>query len=209
MRWPWRPAPPDLSLGPGSALLLLALLIVVSCREHGHHPALRSATPAVATSGGAPAPGDAGKLPEDAEAGARSVAEWRQHLEREELERRLSFDRRKLAEHQAVLKTLRHARRSFDAAVSERAVLAAERRFEATAPLLEKRFEVIDPHGDSSKVVPDYRLLVATFSGPYPRARQSALSGDAAELTRLGEEVDARFRTIDAWLREAAESEDE
>jgi hypothetical protein len=154
-------------------------------------------------------PPDAGTLPEDADAGARAVAEWRQHLEREELERRLSYDRRKLVQHRAVLKTLRDAQRSFDVATSERAVLAAERRFTTTVPTLEKDFDAIDPHGDSSKVLSDYRKLVKTLAGPYPRARRSALSGDTAELSRLGEELDARFRAIDAWLREAAESEDE
>jgi len=209
VRSPWRTARHARWSGLGSALALLSGLLGVSCREEGDRAAARNGTLSAVTSDSASKPEDAGTLPEDAEAGARSAAEWRKHLAHEELERRRSYDRRRLGEHQAVLKSLQEARLSFDAAASDRAVLAATRHFAATAPLLEKSFDVIDPHGDSSKVLPDYRKIVAILAGPYPPARRSALAGDSAELTRLGAELDARFRAIDAWLREAAESEDE
>lgn len=198
-----------ISAAVGSVLTLVAPLLGVSCREHGDRPEARNATAPAATSDSASPPSGIGTLPEDAEAGARSVAEWRQHLEHEELERRLSYDRHRLGEHRAVLSSLHDARRSFDTAPSVRAVLAAERGFKSALPMLEKKLDAIDPHGVSSKVLPDYRKVVQILEDPYPAARLGALSGDAAELRRLGKELDARFEAIDAWLREAAESEDE
>jgi hypothetical protein len=157
----------------------------------------------------ASAPSTAATLPEDPEAGARSVAEWRQHLEREERERRLSYDRHRLREHGEVLKRLRDARRSYDSAVTPRAVESARKAFQATLPKLEATFDAIDHWGVSSKVLPDYRKLSVTLADAYPAARSAALAGDATSLKRLGAEMDARFAAIDAWLREAADSDDE
>jgi hypothetical protein len=154
-------------------------------------------------------PALSGSLPEDPEAGARSVAQWRQHLEREERERRLGYDRRRLRQHRAVLKTLRNVRRSYDDAASKGAVLKAEQAFQALLPKLATTFDEIDHYGVSSKVLPDYRTLVATFSDAYPDARIAALAGDKTGLERVTADVDARFSAIDAWLGEAAESEDE
>jgi hypothetical protein len=155
------------------------------------------------------APEPSGTLPEDPVAAARSVAEWREHLEREEHERRLSYDRRKLREHQQVLKVLREARDRYDASGTRQAVLNTERAFGSTRPKLAAMFDAIDHWGVSSKVVPDYRKLADTFSAAYPNARLAALSGDPTPFRRLEAEVDARFAAIDAWLREAAAGEDE
>ncbi|HEX5098950.1 MAG TPA: hypothetical protein VFV94_05595, partial [Polyangiaceae bacterium] len=150
-----------------------------------------------------------GKLPEDPEAGARSAAQWREHLQHEERERRLGYDRRKLHEHGQVLKELRAARRSFDDATTKPAVFSADRAFQATRSKLDAAFEAIDHWGNSSQLLPDYRKLVETFSDAYPGARMSAIGGDSAPFERVGREVDERFRSIEAWLHEAEESEDE
>ena len=150
-----------------------------------------------------------GTLPEDPDAGARASAEWHEHLQREERERRLGYDRRKLPQHHEVLKVLEAARRRYDHASSAGAVSSAEEAFRAQVPKLEQRFDAIDHWGVSSKVLPDYRQLVTTFSDAYPKARSAALAGDATALEQVGRDVDARFRAIDDWLREAAASEDE
>ncbi len=150
-----------------------------------------------------------GTLPEDPEAGAKSVAEWRQHLEHEEHERRLGYDRRKLPEHRAVLARLRAVRRRYDAARTHSAVSSTQQEFRSTLPKLDERFDAIDHWGVSSKVLPDCRKLAETLSDAYPTARSAALSGDAGQFQRLGHEVDARFAEIDEWLHEAAETEDE
>ncbi len=196
--------------------LVLALgtsFFAAACRNRGNPsdstpaPAAASHSSAAASASGASA--ESGKLPEDPEAGARSVAEWREHLQHEERERRLGYDRRKLHEHEEVLKELRAARRSFDDATTKPAVFRADRAFQAARPKLDAAFDAIDHWGNSSKVLPDYRKLVETFSDAYPGARMSAIGGDAAPLERVGREVDERFRSIEAWLHEAEESEDE
>lgn len=185
-------------------------LLAAACKSSGK-PADSTSAPAAAShsSPAAPASGASGKLPEDPEAGARSAAQWREHLAREERERRLRYDRRKLHEHEEVLKELRTARRSFDDATTKPAVFSADRAFQATRPKLDAAFDAIDHWGNSSRVLPDYRKLVETFSDAYPGARMSAIGGDSAPFERVGREVDERFRTIEAWLHEAEESEDE
>jgi len=183
-------------------------LAASACRNQSK-PSDAAPPPATATNArsGASEPVTSGTLPEDPDAGARSSAEWRQHLAREEYERRLGYDRRKLVEHQAVLKTLRAARARYDGATTKSAVLSAERDFQATRPKLEKAFDSIDHWGNSSKVLPDYRALAETLSESYPTARIAALSGDPTPFERVGRDVDERFRAVDAWLREAELSE--
>jgi hypothetical protein len=195
-----------------SALLLAltTLLAATACRNPSKPNETRPA-PAAASNArpGLTVSAASGTLPEDPEAGARSAAQWREHLVREERERRLGYDRRKLREHEEVLKKLRGARESYDRASTKTAVQSAERAFEATRPKLAQAFEAIDHWGTNSKVLPDYRKLVETFSDAYPTARIAALAGDGAAFERIGREVDERFRAVSAWLHEAEESEDE
>jgi hypothetical protein len=148
-------------------------------------------------------------LPEDLDAGMRSVAQWRRHLEREERERRLHYDRRKLAEHRKVLELLRQARHDYDTARGEAAVRAAQARFRSTRNVLEAALVSIDHWGVNSKVLPDYRNVVGVLSEPYPAARIQAIAGDEARLVNMSRELDQTLASIDDWLEEAAESEDE
>ncbi len=187
----------------------LALIVGSGCRDRSADAARATAAASAsdqATRANAPA---SGTLPEDPDAGARASAEWHQHLQREERERRLGYDRRKLPQHHDVLKALGAARKSYDDAKSASAVSSAEQAFLAQVPKLEQKFDAIDHWGVSSKVLPDYRQLVATLSDAYPKARIAALAGDATALEQVGRDVDARFEAIDDWLREAAESETE
>jgi len=182
-------------------------LVALSCRNRDK--ATGAAPSSLTSSDAAPAPPTSGSLPEDPDAGARSAAEWHEHLAHEERERRLGYDRRKLHEHENVLKKLRGIRQSYDAAKTKPAVMSAYSDFKAMRPKLDALFDSIDHYGVSSKVLPDYRALVETFSDAYPTARIAAVVGDPAPSERVGREVDERFRTIDAWLHEAEESEDE
>jgi len=168
----------------------------------------RNASRSDRTAPSAPPP-DIQSLPEDPDAGARSLAQWQQHLKDEERERRLNYDRRKLPEHERIVKVLSKARRSYDRASTESAVRAAQAKFRSTVPGFEKTFTDIDHWGQSSKLLPDYRALVAAFSERYPAARVSALSGSLAAFNAITREVDDRFQRIDEWMREAADSEDE
>lgn len=196
----------------GSVLAVsCAVLASVACHHRADGERARASAGSSASSEATRSAGtiESAALPEDPDAGARSVAQWRQHLDQEERERRLSYDRRKLREHRAVLKTLRSARQSVDAAASEGAVVLAREQLRSRLPTLEKEFDAIDHWGVSSKLLPDYRALIDLLSNAYPDARRSALSGDATRFESVARTVDARFAAIDAWLEQASESEDE
>lgn len=165
-----------------------------------------SSLPPVAEAASSASPG---ALPEDPEAGARSVAQWKLHLEREERERRLNYDRRRLPEHRQIVTLLRNTRTSYDRAAGERAVLAAEQRFHDALPKLESMLDHLDHWGASSRVLPDYKQLRTDFSEAYPKARIAALAGEQPPLDAIARQVDARFQRIEAWLNEAEDSEDE
>lgn len=192
--------------------LFASALLGASCREQARPTALARPAASLTTTSRAPStrgPAGPGTLPEDPAAGARAVAEWRRHLEREERERRLAYDKRRLTEHRDVLATLRAARKAYDRASTEHDVTAAERSFRATRPKLERAFDALDHWGVSSRLLPDYRKLVDTFGDAYPSARIAALAGNTTRFERLGREVDAELAGLHAWLREAAESEED
>jgi hypothetical protein len=187
-----------------AALLLASGLVIAiandACRSQtgeGHAPPRAAVSSRTST------------LPEDPEAGARSVAEWRQHLEHEERERRLQYDRRKLPQHREVIRTLLAVRQRYDSATIRVGVLTAQKKEMALRPELEKSLETIDHWGVNSKVLPEYKSLMDIFSEAYPSARIEALSGKKDSFVALQRDVATRFETINDWLREAAESEDE
>lgn len=175
-------------------------LVLGACQRH---PAERAPAPAAVASP-QPVPVAAAALPEDAAAGERSVAQWREHLEEEERERKLRFDRRKLPEHKRVSQLIRAAQQAYDRAPTERAVTAAQKSFQASLPRLEKSFDALDHHGESSGLVPEYRKLVELFTGGYPSARIAALAGSRASLGEVEARAKTHFETIDEWLKEAA-----
>lgn len=148
-------------------------------------------------------------LPEDSEAGARSVEQWREHLREEERARRLSYDQRRERQHRAIIQRLREIRRSYVAATNERAIRSVQTQLSAATPQLEKKFDAIDHWRVSSTLVPEYAKLVEILSKQYPEARVAALSGEKAALVASESDVAARFERIDEELHEALEREDE
>lgn len=148
-------------------------------------------------------------LPEDPEAGARSVAEWREHLREEERERRLSYDRHRERQHREVIQRLREIRRRYAVASNERAIRSVQAQLSTATPQLEQKFDAIDHWRVSSTLVPEYAKLVEIFSKQYPEARIAALSGEKAVLAAIDGEIAARFERIEEELHEALESEDE
>ena len=191
----------------GSARVLLLLGLAISACQH--HPVEVAPAPAAVTSSPPTLLAAASRLPEDAEAGARSVAQWREHLEEEERERKLRHDRRKLSQHRRLSQLLLATRRQYDRAPSDRAVAAAQKSFRASLPQLEKSLDAIDHYGDSSRLLPEYRKLLELLSDAYPSARIAALAGSKSALDELEGRVRARFEIIDAWLREADRNEDD
>lgn len=190
----------------GTARALLLCLVASACQRHPVE-----VTPSPTTvSASRPALLAAGsRLPEDPQAGARSVAQWREHLEEEERERKLRHDRRKLSQHRRLSQLLHATQRQYDRAASERAVVAAQKSFRASLPQLEKSFDAVDHYGDSSRLLPEYRKLLELFSDAYPAARIAVLAGSNAALDEVEAGVRTRFAIIDEWLLEAARDEDD
>jgi hypothetical protein len=148
-------------------------------------------------------------LPEDPVAGRRSTAQWQEHLEEEEHERRLGYDRRRLGQHRAVLASLHGLRQRYDRAKTNRAVASASAFCRDRAPELRRRITAIDPWGVSSKLLGDYGAMVDVLTGPYPAALLASIAGDPRQLHELRADWDRRVRKVQDWLAEAAASEDE
>jgi hypothetical protein len=147
--------------------------------------------------------------PEDPVAGAKSTAQWREHLAAEERERQLQFDSQRLKEHRAVLKLLVAARARYDRAKSKTAVLSVQKRLPPAVEEIRRRITQIDRHGNSSRLLGDYDAYLKALSEDYPAARVAALGGDRAPLASLQADLDARTKHIKDWLAEAAASKDE
>jgi hypothetical protein len=200
------------------AIVLVALL--AGCRKQETAPAA-STQPAPAalqpSAAGAPPiaqalrrvlpPGvvEPPSLPEDPVAAARSTAQWREHLEHEEEERQMFYDRPRLAQHRAIVRTLKQIRARYDKAKTERALEQARQDASRALEDVTKRVQALDPEGVHSRLLPDYEALRTAFTNDYPDARLAAVRGDAAAFTKARENVDPRFRTIEQWLEEAAD----
>ena len=157
-----------------------------------------------------PAPARAGdRLPEDPVAGAKSTAQWREHLAAEEHERKLRWDRDHLKQHRAVVKFLVATRARYDRAKTKAAVTAIRTRLPPAVEGVRKRITEIDRWGTNSNLLEDYDALLKALSDAYPAARMASLDGDRAALDALKTEFDRRAKHIKDWLAEAAESKDE
>jgi hypothetical protein len=156
-----------------------------------------------------PAARAADRLPEDPVAGARSTAQWREHLVAEEHERKLHWDRDHLREHRAVVKFLVTTRARYDRARTKAAVTAIRTRLPAAIDAVRKQITRIDHWGTNSNLLEDYDALLKALSDPYPTARIAFFGGDHAPLDAQKADFDRRIKHIDDWLAEAAESKDE
>jgi hypothetical protein len=139
-------------------------------------------------------------LPEDPIAGARSVAQWQEHLREEERERKANYDRRKLKDHRAVVAFLRDARARYDRAKSNAAVVRLQTELVPATAAIQQRMQKIDRWGGSSNLLTDYAKLLETLAQAYPSARIAAIAGDDADLSALQRETDARMQKVTDWL---------
>jgi hypothetical protein len=160
-------------------------------------------SPAAAATPAAP------RLPEDREAGARSEAQWREHLLEEERERKVLYDRRRLKEHQQVLASLRAARQRYDRAKTAAALLELKRAWPQQSTPIRQRIEKLDRWGNSSNLLADYTALLQTLSSDYPDGRLAALSGSKAQLAAAEREADLHTKKIVDWLAYVQEAETE
>jgi hypothetical protein len=207
------------SLGPRHSLvaaalgLLLSSLAPAACgRSSGARAVERrdardatTADVAVAVAA-APAPP---RLPEDREAGEKSHQQWLKHLQFEERERQLGYDRRKLKEHRALIAVLEAARKRYDAARTLPAIEKLQARTPALAEDVRTRMIAIDQWGVNSRLGDDYKALLVSLSETYPTAAKAALRGDRRALDEARGQMDRHLRAMRSWLREAADSHDE
>jgi hypothetical protein len=158
----------------------------------------------------APADGGAARprLREDPVAARRAEAQWRQHLKHEETERQLQFDRRKLPEHRALVRTLSAVRARYDRART--ASQLAEARQYAARQATEMRALVsrLDPWGVNSRLLGNYDALLSLLDEPYPAARAAALNGDASALKAARQEFRQHMQAISDWLERTGEREE-
>lgn len=193
-------------------------IAIAGCRGQSSAPAPSPAPAAetktaaakqAATEPAALKPAKPGRLPEDPIAGKRSTEQWREHLEEEEHERQLGFDRERVVQHRAVVKAITAARARYDRARTEAAV--AKARTDVRRRIADVRSKVtrIDHWGVNSPLLPDYEALTASLDGAYADAKIAALRGDPGPLAQASAAFDQRMKKIAEWLKEAAESEPE
>jgi hypothetical protein len=158
-----------------------------------------------------PPPGavDPPALPEDPVAGKLAEQQWREHMEREEEERQMLFDRQRLREHRALVRLITTLRGRYDRAKTEPALGKVREGAAQKLDEIQKRAAAIDPDAVNSRLLGDYEALQSSLRNDYPDARAAALRGDPVPLTAARASFDRRLEKIDEWLEEAEKGEAE
>ena len=147
--------------------------------------------------------------PEDPVAGAKSTAQWREHMAAEEHERQLQYDQGRLKQHRAVVKLLVAARGRYDRAKSKAAVLSVQKRLPPVVEEVQRRIKQIDRWGNNSPLLVDYDAYLKALSESYPAARIEMLDGHPAALDTIRGQLNEVTKRINAWLAEAAAFKDD
>ena len=184
-------------------------LVEAGASGEAGHEAFAQASARVTVAQDSAAASDPERLPEDPVAGARSVAQWREHLEEEERERKANYDRRHLKEHRAVVASLRGAKGGYDNAKTAPDVKRLQSSWASAALAIRKRIDKIDPWRVNSNLLKDYDALLEAFDTRYPAARLAELGGNATAATDVRGDVEAHLKHIDDWLTQAERAEDE
>jgi hypothetical protein len=145
-------------------------------------------------------------LKQDPAAGERSTAQWREHLEEEEEERQLAFDRFRLKLHRDLVKRIAAARARLDQARTEAALEKARAELPERVSDIQKRVVEIDHWRVNTPLLADYDAIATALSSPYADAKLAALKGDATALNQAREAFDKHMKRIDHWLHEVEES---
>ena len=193
-----------------AALVVLSVALAGGCRRASRAgPRDTGASPAVSDQ--APRAGDAGPsgLPEDPAAGRKSEAEWRRHMDWEERERQLSFDKNRIPQHHAVIQRLAAVRARYDRAKTKAAVERVRADMPALRQDLQARSTEIDHWHVSSPLLADYDAELTDLDAAYPDAKLAALAGDPQPLRAVRARMDQREKKMAEWLAAAEESEGE
>jgi hypothetical protein len=147
-------------------------------------------------------------LPEDPVLGKLAEAQWREHMDREERERQLAYDRQRLSKHRAVVSALTRVRSRYDRAATKELVSRARSDVPHEVERIKQRVNELDPWGVNSRLLGNYASLEALLERDYPEAKLAALAGDPRSLGAARTEFDRHMKTIADWL-EATEEEEE
>jgi hypothetical protein len=148
-------------------------------------------------------------LPEDPIAAKHASAQWDTHLDHEEEERQMFFDRPRLPQHRTIQRTLKQIRARYDKAKTEQAVEQAREDARRKLEDVGKQVHDLDPWGVNSRLLPDYAALQTSLGSAYADARLAAVRGDANAFARAKAGVDPHFKSIERWLEEVADEDRE
>ena len=148
-------------------------------------------------------------LPEDPAAGKRSEQQWARHLQAEEVERQMFFDRSRLAEHRALIARIQAARERLDQPKTPAELQRARAALQSSLQELQAGIDAVDRWKNSSHLLADYEALLKALSDSYPAARLAAMSGNKAPHDEARERFDRHLRDMNAWLARVDKDEDE
>jgi hypothetical protein len=148
-------------------------------------------------------------LPENPELGAKSSAQWQEHLDEEEEHRQLCYDRDRLGQHREVTTQLASLRKRYDQARTEAELASARADAQRQAPALQKQLDVIDPWKNSSVALPEQQAMLKLLLESYPGARLEALRGNGQSSGRAAAELDRHAESLRQLLERAERCKDE
>ena len=152
---------------------------------------------------------DQAPLPEDPAAGKRSEEQWKKHLQAEEVERRMVFDRNHLNEHHDLIKRISAARDPLERAKTPDALKKAQAQLEPQLSKLQAEVDSLDRYKNTSRLVTDYDALLVLLKSTYPSTKLAAMGGNAGALSQVRNDFDAHLRSMHAWLERLDKDEDE
>lgn len=187
-------------------LALVVCSAAVACREKSIDPmakerAVRERGPLVTA--------EQPPLPEDPVAGKRSELQWKKHLQAEEVERQMLFDRNRLKEHHALIERLGSARETLDRVKTPSDLKGAQAQLEPKLQQLQRDIDAIDRWKNSSRILVDYDALMNALRDTYPAAKLAAMGGKTEALSQARNDFDAHLRTMHAWLDRLEKDDDE
>lgn len=148
-------------------------------------------------------------LPEDPVAGKRSELQWKKHLQAEEVERQMIFDRNRLPEHRDLIKRIKEAREMLDKPKTARELDKTREALAPTLKDLQAGIDAVDKWKNSSRILVDYDALMSALNETYPAARLAAMGGKTEALSAARTGFDGHLRTMHAWLERLDKDQDE
>lgn len=145
---------------------------------------------------------NAPRLPEDAEAGARSTVQWRERRAMKMRMRQQIFDRATMPVHDELLAAIAALRDRYDRASDEAALTAARAASTAQLARIEKRLVELDAWGTGSRLLADYAALHGALATSYPDAKLASLRGDEGALHATRASFEQRLQGMREWLDE-------